>query len=53
VSNDTKESDLSLSSSSSSSNKGFISNYYSSFNAATKYLFLDTKFEYNSKAKDA
>jgi hypothetical protein len=54
VSNNIKESNLSLSSSSSSSssNKGSISNYYSSSNAATKYLFLDTEFEHNSKAKD-
>jgi hypothetical protein len=52
VSNDTKESDLSLSSSSSSFNKGSISNYYSSSNAATKYLFLDTESKYDSKAKD-
>jgi hypothetical protein len=55
VSNNTKESDSSLSSSSSSSsssNKGSISDYYSSFNAATKYLFLDTEFEHDFKAKD-
>jgi hypothetical protein len=52
VSNDIKESNSSLSSSSSSSNKGSIFDYYSSFNAATKYLFLDTEFEHDFKAKD-
>jgi hypothetical protein len=52
VSNDIKESNSSLSSSSSSFNKGSISNYYSSFNTATKYLFLDTESKHNSKAKD-
>jgi hypothetical protein len=56
VSNDTKESDSSLSSSSSSSssssNEGSISDYYSSFNSDTKYLFLDTEFEHDFKAKD-
>jgi hypothetical protein len=52
VSNNIEESDLSLSSSSSSSNKGSISDYYSGSNTATKYLFLDTKSEHDSKAKD-
>jgi hypothetical protein len=52
VSNDIEESDLSLSSSFASFNKGSISNYYSSSNATTKYLFLDTKSKYNFKAKD-
>jgi hypothetical protein len=51
VSNNTKESNLSLSSSS-SSNKGSIFNYYFSSNATTKYLFLDTEFEHNFEAKD-
>jgi hypothetical protein len=53
VFNDIKESDLlPSSSSSSSSNKGFISNYYFGFDTAIKYLFLDIEFEYNFKAKD-
>jgi hypothetical protein len=51
VSNDIEESDLLLSSSS-SSNKSSISNYYSSSNITTKYLFLDTESEHNSKAED-
>ena len=54
VSNNTEESDLSLSSneSLSSSNKGSVSDYYSGSNAATKYLFLDTESEHDSEAKD-
>ena len=56
VSNDIEESDLLLSSSSSSSssssNKSSISDYYSSSNITTKYLFLDTESEHNSKAED-
>ena len=50
VSDDTKECDLSLSSS--SSNESSVSNYYSSSNAATKYLFLDTESEHDFEAKD-
>jgi hypothetical protein len=52
VSNDTEESDLLLSSSFASFNKVSISNYYSSSNTATKYLFLDTKSKHDFKAKD-
>ena len=55
VSNNIEESDLLLSSSSSSSsssNKGSMSDYYSGSNTVTKYLFLDTKSEHDSKAED-